>query len=161
MANVEVGVAPRRPALEHAVLDEMLCFDLYAASRAMMRRYRPLLDEHDLTYPQYLLLLVLHTHPATPIKDLAAMLSLDHATLTPLLRRMEDDGLLERATDPDDRRSALITLTEEGRALHDRSEAVHCVITEELGMTPDEGRELQLTLRRVAAAVERGLADAE
>jgi MarR family transcriptional regulator, organic hydroperoxide resistance regulator len=153
-------VAPRRPTLEHAVLDEMLCFDLYAASRAMMRRYRPLLDEHGLTYPQYLLLLVLHTAPATPIKDLVATLSLDHATLTPLLRRMEADGLLERTTDPGDRRSALISLTDRGRALHDRSAGVHCVLFDEIGMTPDQTRELQLTLRRVAGAVERGLADA-
>lgn len=148
----------RRPsAIDSAALDEMLCFDLYAASRALTRRYRPLLAEHDLTYPQYLVIVVVGASESASIKDLAGALRLDHATLTPLLRRLEAAGLLTRETDAQDRRSRRFTLTERGRQVHADSDAVQCRIREELGLTPDEMRDLQLRLRRVAASAQAAL----
>ena len=76
------------------MLDELFCFDLNAASRALTRRYRPLLKEYGLTYPQYLVLVVLGgAGPCVPIKEFAGTLRLDHATLTPMLQRMEEADL--------------------------------------------------------------------
>lgn len=139
------------------VLDELVCFDLYAASRAMTRRYRPLLEEHGLTYPQYLVVVMLGGAGPSSIKQLASTLRLDHATLTPLLRRMEDARLLRRDRDPADGRSYVLDLTERGREVHAAADAVQCRIVEDLGLSPDEVRELQTTLRRVTASMDRAV----
>lgn len=131
------------------VLDELLCFDLYAASRAMTRRYRPLLETYGLTYPQYLVIVVLGGAGPSSIKQLARTLRLEHATLTPLLRRMEEADLVHRHRDPADGRSFLLDLTDHGREVHGHAGEVQCQITEDLGLAPDQARELQLSLRRV------------
>lgn len=83
-----------------SLLDDQLCFALYAASRAVTSRYRPLLDELGLTYPQYLVLLVLWEHSAVSVKDLGAALQLDYGTLTPLVKRLESNGLVRRRLPP-------------------------------------------------------------
>ena len=141
------------------VLDELVCFDLYAASRAMTRRYRPLLEAHDLTYPQYLVVVVLGSNGAASIKQLAGTLRLDHATLTPLLRRLEEAGLVRRERDPADGRSSLLELTPRGREVHAAADEVQCRIVEDLGLDPDRVRELQLTLRGITASMDRALLD--
>src|SRR5690606_243330 len=88
-AGAESGVSvPASLALE-----EQLCFALYSASRAVVKRYRPILSDLGLTYPQYLVMLVLWEHGVLPIKDVGAALSLDYGTLTPLLKRLEAQGL--------------------------------------------------------------------
>lgn len=147
----------RRPVADNAALDEQLCFDLYAASRAVTRRYRPLLEELELTYPQYLAVLVLGSTGPASIKEVAGAMRLDHATLTPMLRRMERSQLIERRQDPDDRRSTLLELTEHGWEVHAATERVQCLLREELDLDDEQLRELQLTLRGVAAAMEAGL----
>ncbi|MCL8252997.1 MarR family transcriptional regulator [Aeromicrobium fastidiosum] len=134
-------------------LDALVCFDLYVASRAMTRRYRPVLDEHGITYPQYLVVLYLGSAGPSTIKGVAQALRLDHATLTPMIRRMEGSGLLVREHDAADRRSVRLTLTDAGRAVHAASDQVQCTIRDDLGMTPDELRDLQTTLRRVEQAM--------
>src|ERR671925_402329 len=93
------------------LLDDQLCFALYAASRAVTNSYRPLLDELGLTYPQYLVMLVLWEHDAVPIKDVGAALELDYGTLTPLSKRLEASGLVQRQRRPDDERTVQVTLT--------------------------------------------------
>ena len=138
--------------VDHA-LDALVCFDLYVASRAMTRRYRPVLDEHGITYPQYLVVLYLGSAGPSTIKDVAQALRLDHATLTPMIRRMESRRLLVREHDTADRRSVRLTLTDAGRAVHAASDEVQCTIRDDLGMTPDELRDLQSTLRRVEQAM--------
>ncbi|QYJ03365.1 MarR family transcriptional regulator [Nocardioides panacisoli] len=148
---------PRHVA-ESAALDELLCFDLYAASRAMTRRYRPLLEELGLTYPQYLVIVVLGATGPAPIKDLVGALRLDHATLTPMLRRMEDAGLLQRERDPVDRRSYRLSLAERGWEAHEATERVQCTIREDFGLSADEVRDLQLVLRRASVAMEDAVA---
>src|SRR5260221_3942019 len=97
-------------------LDRQLCFALYAASRAVTALYRPLLDALGLTYPQYLVMLVLWEQESVLVKELGAALQLDYGTLTPLLKRLETHGLLRRERRADDERAVLITLTEQGTA---------------------------------------------
>ncbi len=99
------------------LLDDQLCFALYAASRAIQRLYRPLLDAHGLTFPQYLVLLVLWEEDELGVSEIGARLSLDSATLTPLLKRMESAGLVTRSRSDTDERRVVISLTDDGRAL--------------------------------------------
>lgn len=139
------------------VLDELLCFDLYAASRALTRRYRPLLEEYGLTYPQYLVLVVLGGDGPSSFKELAGTLRLDHATLTPMLRRMEGAGLVSRERDPDDARVVRLALTEHGARVCVASKRIQYRISTDLGLVPEEARRLQLLLRDVATSVERAL----
>jgi DNA-binding MarR family transcriptional regulator len=135
------------------VLDELVCFDLYVASRAMTRRYRPVLERHGITYPQYLVVLFLGSQGPSTIKDVAGALRLDHATLTPMLRRMEEQGLVAREVDARDRRSVRLTLTSGGQQVHAGADEVQCTIRDDLGLTVDELQQLQATLRRVETAM--------
>lgn len=114
-------------------LDEQLCFQLYTASRLVTRAYRPLLDELGLTYPQYLVLLVLWEvrddgTKAPTVSELGERLLLDSGTLTPLLKRMERQGLVTRTRDPEDERSVRIGLTEAGSGLSRQA----CAVPEQL-----------------------------
>lgn len=154
-------MARTRHTSESDVLDELFCFDLYAASRAMTRRYRPLLEEHGVTYPQYLVLVVLGGAGPSSIKELAGTLRLDHATLTPMLRRMEEAGLLARDRDPDDARVVRLALTEHALRIHAAFDQIQCRIRDDLGLAPEDARSLQLMLRDVATSVERALAPAD
>src|SRR5579871_806591 len=92
-------------------LDDQLCFSIYAASHAFTRFYKPLLEPLGLTYPQYLVLLTLWENDRLPLKSIGERLGLDSGTLTPLLRRMEDSGLVSRARDRADERQVLVSLT--------------------------------------------------
>ncbi|WP_024871716.1 MarR family winged helix-turn-helix transcriptional regulator [Tolumonas lignilytica] len=99
------------------LLDNQLCFALYSASNAIVRAYRPLLDQLDLTYPQYLVMLVLWQQDGVSVKQLGEQLFLDSGTLTPLLKRLEVKGLLRRERSEQDERLRVLTLTEQGKAL--------------------------------------------
>jgi MarR family transcriptional regulator, organic hydroperoxide resistance regulator len=105
-------------------LDEQLCFALYSASRAVTRAYAPLLEPLGLTYPQYLVLLVLWERDGVPIKQLGERLALDSGTLTPLLKRLAAQGLVERRRGEDDERVVRIHLTAAGRALRSKARKV-------------------------------------
>jgi len=105
-------------------LDEQLCFALYSASRAVIRAYAPLLAPLGLTYPQYLVLLVLWELDGLPVKDIGERLALDSGTLTPLLKRLEHQGLVERRRGEDDERVVRIHLTAAGRALRGKARKV-------------------------------------
>lgn len=146
-----------RPVLVSDALDDLVCFDLYVASRAVTRRYRPMLDRHDLTYPQYLVIVHLGADGPCSVKDVAGALRLDHATVTPLLQRMESRGLLDRTRDPADRRSSLLDLTDAGREILADAEQIQCVITADLGLAPDEINVLQNALRRIEASMNDAL----
>jgi DNA-binding MarR family transcriptional regulator len=99
------------------VLDDQLCFALYSTSLAMMRVYRGLLPKLGLTYPQYLVMMVLWEQDQLTVSDIGERLFLDSATLTPLLKRMEAQGLVQRARARSDERQVIISLTEQGSAL--------------------------------------------
>ncbi|EFH80854.1 MarR family winged helix-turn-helix transcriptional regulator [Ktedonobacter racemifer] len=102
-------------------LDRQLCFALYAATRAMTNAYRELLTSLGLTYPQYLVMLVLWEHGTSTMKDLGQMLYLDSGTLTPLLKRLEIAGLVERIRSHVDERSVEVHLTEAGLSLKNQA----------------------------------------
>src|SRR6476660_8565526 len=106
------------------LLDHQLCFKLYAASRAVTRAYKPMLDQLGLTYPQYLVMLVLWEQDGILVKDIGARLFLDSGTLTPLLKRLEANGLVLRKRDPHDERQVRILLSDAGRALRARAEQI-------------------------------------
>ncbi|MGB6101852.1 MAG: MarR family transcriptional regulator, partial [Comamonas sp.] len=107
---------PTDPSPEALRLDRQLCFALYSASLAMTRLYKPLLDAIGLTYPQYLAMLVLWERDGLTVSELGERLSLDSGTLTPLLKRMEVAGLLQRERDAQDERCVRVVLTRTGRA---------------------------------------------
>jgi len=113
-------MAPRDPLQ----LDEQLCFALYNASRALTRAYAPLLGPLGLTYPRYLVLLVLWEHDGVPVRAIGERLSLDSGTLTPLLKRLAQQGLVERRRGEDDERVVRIHLTPEGRALRGKARKI-------------------------------------
>jgi DNA-binding MarR family transcriptional regulator len=120
-------------------LEEQLCFALYSASRAVTSAYRPLLDELDLTYPQYLVLLVLWEDDACTIGQLGDRLHLDSGTLSPLIKRLEAAGLVRRQRSNADERRVDVTLTAEGRALEDRAA---CIPERLLGSTDADPAQL-------------------
>jgi DNA-binding MarR family transcriptional regulator len=110
-------------------LDDQLCFSIYAASHAFNRFYKPLLTPLGLTYPQYLVLLTLWEEDGLPLKAIGERLSLDSGTLTPLLRRMEQSGLLSRARDAADERLVRLHLTAKGKKLRAKAESFPQLIT--------------------------------
>lgn len=116
------------------VLDDQLCFALYAASRAMTARYRPLLDEIGLTYPQYLVLVVLWDEGESTVSTLGQRLRLDSGTLSPLLKRLERTGFITRSRGTQDERSVRVAVTPEGQAVRDRAAAIPPIIR---GSFPD------------------------
>ena len=110
---------------DHLALDSQLCFALYRANRAVVRSYRPLLAELDLTYPQYLVMLVMwEADEPVPLKFIDSRLGLDSGTLTPLLKRLEKQGYVERRRDPKDERRTLVSLTADGDVLRSRAECI-------------------------------------
>lgn len=105
-------------------LDKQLCFSLYSASNAMGRAYRPLLDKLDLTYLQYIVMMVLWEHDSVSVKSLGEKVHLDSGTLTPLLKRLEAKGLVIRARSEHDERVRVISLSEQGVSLQQQAESV-------------------------------------
>lgn len=114
-------------------LDQQLCFALYSANLAMHKVYRQLLSKLEITYPQYLVMLVLWNQDDVTVSEIGEQLFLDSATLTPLLKRLESAGLLHRQRSRQDERQVVVTLTDEGRALRDKAEsipeAIQCATT--------------------------------
>jgi DNA-binding MarR family transcriptional regulator len=134
-----------------AHLEDQVCFALYSATRAVTSLYRPMLDELGLTYPQYLVMLVLWEEGSITVKDLSAALRLDSGTLSPLLKRMETHGLVRRQRRRDDERSVEITLTERGEALRGKAGSVPDRLVRALEIASEELVTLRETLRRVTA----------
>jgi MarR family transcriptional regulator, organic hydroperoxide resistance regulator len=106
---------------EHLKLDNQLCFPIYAASRLIIRSYQPYLDKLDITYPQYLVLLVLWEKDRMTVNGISKRLILNTNTITPLLQRMENQHLIVRQRSTEDERSVVVTLTEKGRDLQENA----------------------------------------
>lgn len=145
-----------RPAAPHApdadallALDNQLCFSLYASSLAMTRLYKPLLAPLGLTYPQYLVMLVLWEHGQLSVNQIGHTLHLDSGTLTPLLKRMASAGLIHRERDPGDERRVRVAPTEAGLALKDAARDVPRTLLCRLGMQPGEVEPLLSTLNQL------------
>lgn len=135
------------PALE---LDRQLCFALYTASRAMTAAYRPILAKLNVTYPQYLVLLVLWEEDRVTVGHLGERLLLDSGTLSPLLKRLETIGLVIRERSRHDERQVEVTLTEEGRQLERRAKCIPEQMLAKTGMTPQDAQDLRETVHRLA-----------
>ncbi|MEW1824050.1 MarR family transcriptional regulator [Streptomyces sp. NPDC088196] len=144
------------PAEGSLLLDDQLCFALYAASRAVTARYRPLLDELGLTYPQYLVMLVLWEQDSISVRDLGIALQLESSTLSPLLKRLEANGLLRRERRRDDERSVAIRLTDTGERMREQAAAVPLAIGEAMGLTPAQDALAKQLLRLITANVAAG-----
>ncbi|TDW75382.1 MarR family winged helix-turn-helix transcriptional regulator [Kribbella pratensis] len=144
---------------ETRVLDDLLCFDLYSLSRMVTALYRPVLDPHGLTYPQYLVLVTLTRLGPCSIGDIARATRLDHGTLTPLLRRLADRGLLTLDRSATDARSVTVALTPEGESLKPVLHEAQCHLGNALGLTEPQVRRLQSTLHQLADHLDNRSAD--
>ncbi|ALD13697.1 MarR family winged helix-turn-helix transcriptional regulator [Clavibacter capsici] len=149
-------------AHEHATrtdplaLESQVCFAAVLAARSVVALYRPILEPLGLTHPQYLVMLALWERDGRSISDLGGALALEPATVTPLLKRLQSAGLLERSRSDEDERVVRVTLTDAGRALRREAERVPARVAERTGMTPSElGRirdDLHAFLARIDAA---------
>ncbi|KUJ67275.1 MarR family transcriptional regulator [Streptomyces albus subsp. albus] len=138
-------------------LDLQICFALHAASRAFGGVYRQVLRETRLTYPQYLALLVLWEHGEMPVKRLGEYLRLDSGTLSPLLKRMEAAGLVQRERSPHDERSVTVRLTAEGSALKADAQAIPRKVIAASGLDPRELADLRTRLHHLTQALDTAL----
>jgi DNA-binding MarR family transcriptional regulator len=136
-------------AAELLKLDQQLCFALYSASLAMTKLYKPLLDPLGLTYPQYLAMLVLWEGDGIAVSELGQRLQLDSGTLTPLLKRLEASGLVQRLRDSADERRVLLRLTAAGRALKSRATKVPPQVACASGCSLDELAALTRRIRQL------------
>lgn len=130
-------------------LDNQLCFPLYAATRQFTKIYRPLLEKFNVTYPQYLVLLVLFETDTLSVKALGERLFLDSGTLTPMLKRMEERGLIQRARSLQDERVVEVSLTEKGKPLESEIAEVPLAFTKEIKLEEEEYFEMKRILAKI------------
>ncbi|MBL8508792.1 MarR family winged helix-turn-helix transcriptional regulator [Chitinimonas sp. JJ19] len=135
-------------------LDAQLCFRLYAASRTVTRCYQPLLAELGLTYPQYLAMLVLWERDDLTVKALGQRLLLDSGTLTPLLKRLEQGGLIRRERRAENEREVRIMLTPAGQALRQQAESIPPALLAATGLSLDEAQQINALLDRLLVQAE-------
>jgi Transcriptional regulators len=124
-------------------LDAQLCFAIYGAAHAFNRTYKPLLEPLGLTYPQYLVMLALWEDDGQTVKAIGERLGLDSGTLSPLLKRLEQSGLVMRNRDPRDERQVTITLTQKGQDLEHQALTVYAAIGQALGCSMEEAAALR------------------
>lgn len=137
----------------------MLCFELHAASRAMTAVYRPLLRELGLTYPQYLVMVLLWEREPRLVNELGRALELDSGTLSPLLKRLEASGLVLRRRRKTDERELEVTLTEAGNELRARARHVHHAVERSTGLSTSELEALVGSLSSLRASLHRALSE--
>ncbi|WP_405008008.1 MarR family winged helix-turn-helix transcriptional regulator [Kitasatospora purpeofusca] len=136
------------------LLDRQICFSLNAASRAFGGVYRVLLKDLGLTYPQYLVMLVLWEHGELPVKRIGEHLRLDSGTLSPLLKRLEAAGLVHRKRSPEDERSVTVSLTGEGSAMRERAGQVPRRLLVATGLPVEQLATLRVLLDQVTEALD-------
>ncbi len=136
-------------------LDRQVCFALSLASRSVIAIYRPLLEPHGLTHPQYLVLLALWDRSPRSVRDIGETLRHEPATLSPMLKRLEALGYLTRTRSRQDERALAVDLTDKGRALRAEAEKIPYKVVEQLGMELSELEELHAALSRVLAATQK------
>ncbi|HEY9249107.1 MAG TPA: MarR family transcriptional regulator [Rariglobus sp.] len=144
------------PAPKPISLDDFLCLDLYATSRAVMKAYTPLLEPLGLTYPQYLVMVALWEKDEQQVNELAERLSLDSGTLSPLLKRLEAAGHVSRSRSAKDERAVTVSLTDSGRALKKHAPEVGNEIGRLFGLTPAELQQIKGTLREISQRMTQG-----
>jgi MarR family transcriptional regulator, organic hydroperoxide resistance regulator len=140
-----------------ASLDEQVCYAIYSASLAIQRAYKPVLDELEITYPQYLVLNVLWSADEQSVGRIAERLALESSTLTPLLKRLETAGLVRRIRNPEDERQVLIALTEKSRALRSRAGCLGERLLSASGMSMDRLARLNAEVRELRDGIYRSI----
>lgn len=138
---------------EFLKLENQLCFSLYASSRAITRMYRPFLEELGITYPQYLVLLVLWDQKQSTVKELSEKLDLDSGTLTPMLKRMEGQQLVQRKRSVEDERVVNIHITETGMALYEKALCIPQSLLASSGLSLEEIYKFNEQLKHIISSV--------
>ncbi len=123
-------------------IENQLCFPLYAASKEIIRRYKPFLDKLDLTYTQYITMMAMWEFGELNVKELGSKLFLDSGTLTPVLKKLEAKGYITRSRSTEDERNLIVGITEEGRKLEDRALAVPTQMAGCLHLTSEDAQTL-------------------
>lgn len=145
---------------EEKRLEKQLCFAVYATAHAFTRAYKPILDRVGLTYPQYLVMLVLWERSALPVKTIGEQLDLDSGTLSPLLKRLEHGGLIKRIRDLRDERQVIVSLTPKGEAMKGDVDTIMTAIGKAAGCTLEEMAGMRDMLHRLRTNLGRaGAAD--
>ncbi|MBQ9517261.1 MAG: MarR family transcriptional regulator [Eubacterium sp.] len=130
-------------------LEKQLCFPLYACSKEVVRRYKPFLDKLDLTYTQYITMMVMWDKKTINVKDLGDCLFLDSGTLTPLLKKLEAKGYITRERSKTDERNLIVSITEKGDALKDDAVEVPMQMIKCVNLTPEESKTLYTLLYKL------------
>ena len=130
-------------------LERQLCFPLYAAAKEVVNRYKPFLDEIDLTYTQYIVMMVLWEYKSVGVKELGKHLYLDSGTLTPLLKRLESKGFVRRARSSEDEREVNITITETGERLKEKAIEIPVQMGKCMPLSPEEAGTLYTLLYKL------------
>ena len=140
------------PDYEALLLENQLCFPLYACSREVIKLYRPYLDELGLTYTQYITLMVIWAEGTVSVRDLGKRLYLDSGTLTPVLKHLEAEGYITRRRCPSDERVLLVTITKEGLALRDKAADIPTTMAQCVKLDADEAATLYRLLYKLLEA---------
>ncbi len=135
--------------IDYLKLENQVCFPIYALSRQITALYRPYLEKLGLTYPQYLVMMILWEHKSKTVKELGEILLLDSGTLTPLLKRMETSGLVNRKRSEDDERIVNIIITEKGLDLKKQAEDIPFKIKEKLQADDEQLIKLRVQLKKM------------
>lgn len=154
------GISQLPDADRALALEEQVCFALSVAARNVVAVYKPILEPMGLTHPQYLLMLALWEHEPVSVRELSRLLDLDPGTLSPLLKRLETNGLLVRERNAEDERSLAVRLTPRGRDLRTEALKVPPAVVSRLGMDLDELIALRESLSAVITAAHTALDDA-
>ncbi|MBV7509500.1 MarR family transcriptional regulator [Bacillus sp. sid0103] len=136
-------------------LENQICFKIYSAEREITKLYRNLLEELDVTYPQYLVLLVLWEEKSVTVKELGQKLFLDSGTLSPMLKRMEGNGLIERRRSLEDERTVIISLSKKGEDLKDKAQCIPTKLLENLSLDLMELNNLNQTLSTILNRIQK------
>lgn len=135
-------------------LENQLCFPLYACSKEIIKMYKPFLDKLDLTYTQYITMIILWNKKSQSVKELGEMLYLDSGTLTPVLKKLESKGYLTRQRSPKDERSLVVTITDKGEALKEFARDIPGSVAEHIPLSKEEEAKLYHLLYKILRSIE-------
>ena len=130
-------------------LENQLCFPLYACAKEVVRRYAPLLEPLGLTYTQYIAMMVMWEHKSISVKDMGKLLFLDSGTLTPMLKKMEKAGLIQRKRSEHDERMVIVKITDKGEELHDKAAEIPSMMAGCITLNNDEAMQLYTLLHKM------------
>ena len=134
-------------------LENQLCFPLYACAREVVKKYKPFLDDIDLTYTQYVTMMVLWEKPSVTSKEIGERLHLDSGTLTPVIKKLAEKGLVTRARAPEDERNLVVTLTDAGLALRDRAACIPGQMGQCICLSPEDAATLYRILYQLLGSM--------